>query len=187
MNLTNPTSKSSDNMLPFVGISHDNFSALIVISSYSHFKNIIGSFNVERFINFILEFIKLKPEIRCNLIINYFNRKSMSIPSESSLNMIALLMCIASDNIFNCASQDVSIMRKTRGKWRSIVESVSENSFYNLLPIFHQRHTGNIPWLSFRLFQTIFKNFLLIPVLENVFLFIWEADVFSYSLNITSF
>jgi hypothetical protein len=82
--LTNPSSKSANDLFPIARISHDNFSTFIVVGSDAHFSNIFRSFDVQLLIDLKLD------------------RETVSIPSKSSLDMIALLMSISRDNIFNC-------------------------------------------------------------------------------------
>lgn len=49
----------------------------------------------------------------------------MRVPSEPSLDMVALLVSVSSYDVFYGAGQDVTVMRESRRERRSIVESVS--------------------------------------------------------------
>lgn len=104
---TYPSSQSANNFLPFLGISHDDFSAFIVVSSYTHLKDIVRSLNAQCLVDFKL------------------NGETVTIPAESSLHMISLLMSISSNYIFNCTSQDVPIVRQSSCKWWTIIECIS--------------------------------------------------------------
>lgn len=107
--LTNPTTHASHYQFPFVCISHHNFSAFAIVRRYSHFGNIVRTTDIQCFIDFI------------------FDRQTVTIPSETSFDMIALLMRIPCDHIFNSSSQNVTIMRQSRCKRRSIVKRVAAN------------------------------------------------------------
>jgi hypothetical protein len=50
--------------------------------------------------------------------------KTVAIPSETTGDIVSSLRSIAADDIFDGASCDVSIMRGTCSKGRSIIESV---------------------------------------------------------------
>lgn len=77
---------------------------------------------------------------------------TVSVPAESSFDMIALLMRVASDNVFNRSSQDVTVMRKSSSERRSIVESITAKCselHQQKIPI---TCNVNSPRLRFRLF-----------------------------------
>lgn len=104
---TNPSSHSVYNRFPIFCVAHDNFSALCIVVCYSHLHNIFWAFDPKRFVNFI------------------FNRKAMCVPPKAPLNMKAILVGVPCYNIFNCSGQNVSIMRKTSSKWRTIIKGIS--------------------------------------------------------------
>lgn len=84
--LTNPSSKATYNFLPVSSVAHDNLPTFVVVSSDTHLSDIVRSLDAQLLVNLVL------------------NRKTVSIPAESSLDMVALLMRISSDNVFNGAS-----------------------------------------------------------------------------------
>ena len=127
-------------MLPFWGIPHDNWSALLIILINSHFQYLPFVSDIKGLINLI------------------FNWKSMTIPSESTWDIMSSLWCISANNIFYSSCTDMAIMRSSCGKWRSIVESER--------------------WQILGKLELLFKRILFLPVLENFFFLLREWDPF---------
>lgn len=50
----------------------------------------------------------------------------MTIPAKASFNMITTLVGKASNDVLDGAGQDMTIMRETSGKRRSVVEGVPD-------------------------------------------------------------
>ena len=107
----NPSSKSVYDVLPFLWIFHYDWSAFFIILLDSHIFDLFLVCDVEDFINLILY------------------GKSVAIPSESSWNEMTGLGSVTANNVFDCTSSDVSIMRSTSCKWWSIIESVGREVF----------------------------------------------------------
>lgn len=175
--LTNPTTHASHYQLPFVCISHHNFPAFAIVRCDSHFGNIVRTTDIQCFIDFI------------------FDRQTMTIPSETPFDMIALLMRIPCDHIFNGSSQNVTIMRQSRCKRRPIVKSVTANtkirSNCSRIPCgvtTHRKRRKMIAnshslWLSFRLLQTFFKHLIFRPILQ-CFLFLFrKVNILGDTIN----
>lgn len=101
-------------------------------------------------------------EFLINFVLNW---KSVTIPTESSGNIMSSLDGISANNILDCSCGNMSIMRSTSGKWWAIVESIW--------------------WKIFCKLQLLFKTFILFPIVENNLLFIGERKSFrSYKINI---
>ena len=107
----NPSAKSVYNILPFLWILHHYWSAFFIILLDSHIFDLFFVCNVEDFIDFILY------------------GKSVAIPSESSWNVMTGLSSVTANNVFDCTSSDMSIMRSTSCKRWSIIESVGREVF----------------------------------------------------------
>lgn len=105
--LTDPTAHTIYHQFPFVCISHDDFPAFPVVGGNSHFGHIVRTTDIQCLIDFV------------------FDRQTMTIPTEPTFHMIALLMRIPGDHIFNGSSQNVAVMRQSSCKRRSIVERIA--------------------------------------------------------------
>lgn len=104
---TNPPAHAIHDLLPFVRVAHDNFPAFAIVRGNSHFGHIVWPANIQRFIDF------------------EFNGQTVAIPAEAPFNVIALLMGISSDNVFDGSGQNVSVMRQSGCKRWTIVERIT--------------------------------------------------------------
>lgn len=108
----NPSSHSFNCLFPFFTISHNNISTMSIILFNTHFFIIFFKSNIKLFINFI------------------FNWKSMTIPSESSINKMSIFKIILpihcsipTNYVFDGSSRNMTIMRGTCSKRRSIIKT----------------------------------------------------------------
>jgi hypothetical protein len=60
------------------------------------------------------------------------NRQAMSVPSESALDMEALLRPVSRNDIFNGRGEQVAVMRQTGRERRAIVEGIEGFAFRQL-------------------------------------------------------
>lgn len=107
----NPSTKSVDDLLPLLWISHYDRTAFIIILLDSHLFDLFLVCDFEDLVNFIL------------------NWKSVAIPSESSWDVMTCLSSITANNIFDCTCSNVSVMGSTSCKRRPIIESVGREVF----------------------------------------------------------
>lgn len=105
--LTDPTTHSSNHTFPVVCVPHNDLSTLCIVCGDSHFGNVVRT-----------------PDVQC-LVNLKLNRKTMTIPAKTTINMVSHLMSVPGDDILNSSSQNVAVMRQTRCKWRTIVKRVS--------------------------------------------------------------
>ena len=71
------------------------------------------------------------------------NGKAVAIPTETSLDLIALHRPVAGDNVFECARKDVTIMWESSSEGGAVVKTVR--------------------LCLFRVIEALFKNLLAIP------------------------
>lgn len=109
-----PSSKSVYYMLPFRWISHNYWTALIIVFLYSHFSHLSFISNVQSFINFI------------------FNRKTMTVPSKTTRNKMTSLRCISTHNILYGPCTNMTIVRSSSCKWRAIIKCKRRKIFGDL-------------------------------------------------------
>lgn len=102
----NPPSESFNNILPFLWVSHNNSSASLVVFLNTHLVHVLFVLNFQLFIDLV------------------FDWQTVTIPSESSRNVVTGLGSIAANNVFNSACCDVTVMRSSSSEGRSIVKSI---------------------------------------------------------------
>lgn len=56
----------------------------------------------------------------------------MGVPTEAALDMESLHGPVSGDNVFDCGGQQMSIMWKASGKWRSVIEGVKLSALREL-------------------------------------------------------
>lgn len=102
----NPASQALNRGPPFRSVAHDNGAALLVVLCNSNLLHSSFSRNTQLLVNLV------------------FNGESMSIPSKSSLDVIALHGPISRDDVLDGGRQQMAIVRKTGSEWRAIIECV---------------------------------------------------------------
>lgn len=108
--LTNPSAEPSNNIFPFFSVPCDNFPALCIVITNSHFHDIIWTLDIESFVNFKLD------------------RQTVTVPSETPFDVVTLLVRIPGDDVFDGTGQYVTIMWQTGGERRSVVKGESKNT-----------------------------------------------------------
>jgi hypothetical protein len=150
-----PAAKSIDGRSPFARISHDNSSALLVVLVQTHLQNRIFSGQAELLVNFV------------------FNRQSMCIPAKSSFDMEAFHRPVSGNNVLDGGGEEMTIMRETCCKWRSIVECIWFAALRQLdLLLLDKRGSSSGCGVAY----LALESFNLFPPLQDGFLFLWKVN-----------
>lgn len=56
-----------------------------------------------------------------------YHRQAVAVPAKSPVHVKATLMGKAGDDVLDGASEDVPVVRQTRGEWRTVIEGVPES------------------------------------------------------------
>ena len=115
----NPPAHPLDGRPPLGRVAHHNIPALFVVFVDSHSKHICLSGDLEGFVDFV------------------FHRQAMGIPSKSPGDVESAGMCMSCNDVLDVpldckrymrisyldgSGQQVTVVRKTSGEWRPIVE-----------------------------------------------------------------
>lgn len=90
--LTDPSSDASHDHFPLLAVPHDDLPTLGIVFIDAHFHHILRSLDSQLFIDLEL------------------NGKTVAIPSEASLNVVALLVGVTGHYILDGSCKDVTIM-----------------------------------------------------------------------------
>lgn len=101
-----PPSESSDYLLPFARIPHHNSATSIIIIGNPH----IYSLFLICYFEFLIDLI--------------FNRKPMTIPAKSALNVVSSHRGIPTHHIFDCSCGYMTVVRGSCCKRRAIIECI---------------------------------------------------------------
>jgi hypothetical protein len=64
------------------------------------------------------------------LLVNLMlNRKTVAVPTKSSRDMVASGASKTGDNVFNCTSKDVAVVRQPRRERRAVIKYILRASF----------------------------------------------------------
>lgn len=89
-----PATKSFHDLLPILGICHDNGFALGIVLLYAHLANCIGTRDTKLLVDLV------------------FNRNAMRVPAEPSHHVVSLHGPVSRNNVFQCPGQKMTIMRE---------------------------------------------------------------------------
>mmetsp|Transcript_5114 Transcript_5114/g.7795 ORF Transcript_5114/g.7795 Transcript_5114/m.7795 type:complete len:530 (-) Transcript_5114:157-1746(-) len=107
----NPSSEPADNLLPLLGVRHDDFAASSVVLLHSDLLSLDGGLDVVLLVDLVLD------------------GQAVAIPSESSLAVMSGLSGISGHAVLDGTSGDVSVMREASSERRPIVEGVGLPAF----------------------------------------------------------
>ena len=113
---------------------------MLIVLGDSHLQYLLFVGDFELFVDFV------------------FNRETVTVPPESSRNIVSSLGGISADDILDGSCSDVPIMRSASSEGWSIIESVW--------------------WQVFGLFELFFKYVDLFPILQSRFFFFGKANPF---------
>ena len=91
------------------------------------------------------------------------DRKAVGIPAEASLDVLAAHRLVTRNDVLDCAGEQVSVVGKTSGKRRPVVELVA--------------------LLAFVFLKRLRKRSVLLPERENLLLHLREGDFIRYRLE----
>jgi len=94
-------------MAPFLAVSHDDGAAFCVVVGQAEFLDSLFAGQTKLLVDFV------------------FDRYSMSIPTESSLDIMPLHGPVPRNNIFDGGGKEMAVMGQARSERRAIVERVS--------------------------------------------------------------
>jgi hypothetical protein len=101
----NPTTETTESLLPLAGVTKDDRTALLVISSNAHLHNIILGLDVKLLVDLILD------------------GKTVTVETSTKRDEAAKLRRKTGSDVLNGSSSDVAIMRKASGERGTIVET----------------------------------------------------------------
>jgi hypothetical protein len=119
-----PSAHLFNDMLPFPSVLQDNLSAFGIVLVDSHVHDVFLALDVEHLVNLV------------------FDGQAVSIPSESSFNMVSRRIGVTRHHILDGTQEQVSVMRQTSGERRTIVESEFAISLALFEPLLAQLLTG---------------------------------------------
>mmetsp|Transcript_18800 Transcript_18800/g.42969 ORF Transcript_18800/g.42969 Transcript_18800/m.42969 type:complete len:376 (+) Transcript_18800:4408-5535(+) len=99
-----PSSQPGDGGFPFFGVPHDDAPAGLVVLVNSHFQNLVAEFDVEHFVDFLLD------------------GQTVAIPSRSPADLLAVHGRVTGDGVLDGTREDVTVMRQSRGKGGTVEE-----------------------------------------------------------------
>lgn len=102
-----PTSQTLNGVSPFSGVTHDNRSAFFVVLGNAELHDSSLSGDTQLLLNLVLD------------------GETVSVPTETSFDMISLHGPITRDDVLDGRGQQVTVVRQSGREWRSIVEGVS--------------------------------------------------------------
>lgn len=122
-----PSSESTYDTLPLAWVFHYNFPTFLIVLSDTHLKYLSFVCNLKLFIDLV------------------FHWETMTVPTESSFNIMTCLRGISTNNVFYSTRCYMAIMRCSCCKRRPIIKGIR--------------------WLVFCQLELFFKAFIFLPIL----------------------
>lgn len=106
----NPSSKTSNDSSPLLGVGHDNLATSAVVFGDTNLLNSLATAHTEFFLELVVD--------------DLLDGHTVGVPAKTTLHMVSLHRPVTRDNVLDGGCQQMAVVRGTGSERRTIVESV---------------------------------------------------------------